>query len=67
MGACATEEKTANIFGDVVWAEPGALGKDRFKLKCGTDVGIEAGFEVERSKDQLAHEVFSQVGDNGFL
>ena len=67
MGAGAAEEKAANIFGDVVGAEPGALGKDRLKLKCGTDVGIEAGFEVERSKDQLAHEVFSQVGDNGFL
>jgi hypothetical protein len=34
MGACATEEKAANIFGDIVGAEPGALGKDGFKLKC---------------------------------
>ena len=56
-----------DIFGDIVGPEPGALGQEGFKLKSGTLKGIEAGFEIARSEDQLADEVFSQIRNNCFL
>ena len=47
--------------------EPGTLSEDRFELKSGAEVGIEPGFEIPRSKDELADKVFAEVGNNGFL
>ena len=67
VGTCATKVESADIFGDVVGAEPGALGEDGFELKGGAMVGIEAGFEIARGEDKFTDEVFAQVGDDGFF
>ena len=67
VGTGSAKIKARDIFGNIVGPEPGALGKERFKLKSGTLKGIEAGFEIAGSEDQLADEVFSQIRNNGFL
>ena len=67
MGACAAEVESADIFGDVVGAEPCALGEDGFELEGGAVVGIETGFEIAGGKDKFTDEVFTQVGDDGFF
>ena len=67
MGAGAAEIESFHILGDVMGTEPGTLSEDRFELKSGADVGIEPGFEIPRSKDELADKVFAEVGNNGFL
>ena len=67
VGACATEVESADIFGDVVGAEPGALGEDGFELEGGAVVGVEAGFEIARGEDKFTDDVFAQVGDDGFF
>ena len=51
VGTCATKVESADVFGNVVGAEPGTLGEDGFELKCGAHVGIEARFKVARGKD----------------
>ena len=67
VGTGAAEVESFHILGDVMGPEPGTLSEDRFELKGGADVGIEPGFEIPRSKDELADKVFAEVGDNGFL
>ena len=67
MGPGPAKIETRDIFGDIVGAEPGALGEERFKLEGGALKGIEAGFEIPRGEDEFADEVFSQVWNNGFL
>ena len=67
VGAGPAKIEARDIFRDIVGAEPGALGEERFKLKSGALEGIEAGFEIARGKDQLADEVFSQIRNNGFF
>ena len=67
MGAGPAKIEARDIFGDIVGAEPGALGEERFKLKSGALKGIEPGFEIARGEDQFADEVFSQIRNNGFL
>lgn len=67
VGTCAAKVESADIFGDVVGTEPGALGEDGFELEGGAMVGIEAGFEIARSEDKFTDEVFAQVGDDSFF
>ena len=67
VGACAAKVESADIFGDVVGAEPGALGEDGFELEGGAMVGIEAGFEIARGEDKFTDEMFAQVGDDSFF
>ena len=67
MGACAAKVESADIFGDIVGAEPGALGEDGFELEGGAVVGIEPGFEIARGEDKFTDEVFTQVRDDGFF
>ncbi len=67
VGTCAAKVESADIFGDVVRAEPGALGEDRFELEGGTVVGIEPRFKITRGEDKFTDEVFTQVGDDGFF
>jgi hypothetical protein len=43
------------------------LSENGFKLKGGAHVRIESGLEIPRGEDQLADEVFTEVGDNRFL
>ena len=59
MGTCATKVESADIFGDVVGAEPGALGEDGLELEGGAMVGIEPGFKITRSEDKFTDEVFA--------
>ena len=51
MGTCAAKVESADIFGDVVGAEPGALGEDGFELESGAVVGVETGFEIARGEE----------------
>ena len=67
MGPRTAQVKPADVFGHVVGSEPGALSENGFELKSGTDVRIESGFEIPRGEDQLADEVFAEVGDNRFF
>ena len=67
VGSRTAQVKPANVLGHVVGSEPGTLSKNRFELESGTNVRIESGFEIPGSEDQLADEVFTQVGDNRFL
>jgi len=67
VGTCATKVESADIFGNVVGAEPGALGENGFELEGGTVVGIEPGFKIARGEDKFTDEVFTQVGDDGFF
>ena len=67
VGTCATKVESADIFGDVVGAEPGALGEDGFELEGGAMVGIEPRFKISRGEDKFTDEVFAQVGDDGFF
>ena len=67
VGARTAQVKPANVLGHVVGAEPGTLSENGFKLKGRAHVRIESGFEIPGGEDQLADEVFTQVGDNRFL
>ena len=67
MGACPAKVESADIFGDVVRAEPCALGEDGFELEGGAVVGVETGFEIARGEDKFTDDVFAQVGDDGFF
>ena len=67
VGPGPAEVEATHVFGDIVGAEPGTLGEDRFKLESGTEVGIEPGLEIPGGEDELADKVFAQVGNNGFL
>ena len=67
VGTCATKVESTDIFGDVVGAEPGALGEDGFELEGGAMVGIEPGFKIKGGEDKFTDEVFTQVGDDGFF
>ena len=67
VGSRTAQVKPANVLGHVVGSEPGTLSENRFELESGTNVRIESGFEIPGSEDQLADEVFTQVGDNRFL
>ena len=67
MGTCAAKVESADIFGDVMGAEPGALGEDGFELEGGAMVGIEPGFKITRGEDKFTDEVFTQVRDDGFF
>jgi hypothetical protein len=67
VGACSAEVESADIFGDVMGAEPGALGEDGFELEGGAMVGIEAGFEIARGEDKFTDEMLTQVRDDSFF
>ena len=67
VGTCAAKVESADIFGDVMGAEPSTLGEDGFELEGGAMVGIEPGFKITRGEDKFTDEVFTQVGDNGFF
>ena len=67
VGSRTAQVKPTNVLGHVVGSEPGTLSENRFELESGTNVRIESGFEIPGSEDQLADEVFTQVGDNRFL
>ena len=67
VGARTAQVKPANVLGHVVGAEPGTLSENGFKLEGRAHVSIESGFEIAGGEDQLADEVFAEVGDNRFL
>jgi len=67
VGTCATKVESADIFGDIMGAEPGALGEDGFELEGGAMVGVEAGFEIARGEDKFTDEMLTQVGDDSFF
>ena len=67
VGACTAKIQPANVLRDVVGSEPGALSENGFELESGADVRIESGFEIPGGEDQLADEVFTEIGDNRFL
>jgi len=67
MSSRTAQVKPANVLGHVVGSEPGTLSENRFELESGTNVRIESGFEISGGEDQLADEVFAEVGDNRFL
>jgi len=67
VGTCAAKVESADIFGDVMGAEPSTLGEDGFELEGGAMVGIEPGFKITRGEDKFTDEVFTQVGDDGFF
>ena len=67
VGAGATQKEAADILGNVVGAKPGTLREDGFKLESGTNVSVEAGFEILGSEDKFADKVFPKVRDNRFL
>jgi hypothetical protein len=67
VGAGPAEIEAPHILRDVMGAEPGALGEDGFELEGGTDVGVEAGFEIVRGEKKFADNVFAEVGDEGLF
>ena len=67
VGARTAQVKPANVLGHVVGSEPGTLSENRFELESGTNVRIESGLKIPRGEDQLADEVFTEIGDNRFL
>ena len=67
MGARTAQVKPADVFGHVVGSEPGTLSENGFKLEGRAHVSIESGFEIPGGEDQLADEMFAEVGDNRFL
>ncbi len=67
VGPGATQKEAADILGNVVRAKPGTLREDGFKLESGTNVSVEAGFEILGSEDKFADKVFPKVRDNRFL
>jgi hypothetical protein len=67
VGARTAQVKPANVLGHVVGSEPGTLSENGFKLEGRARVSIESGFEIPGGEDQLADEVFAEVGDNRFL
>jgi len=67
VGPRTAQVKPADVFGHVVGSEPGTLSENGFKLEGRAHVGIESGFEIPRGENQLADEVFAEVGDNRFL
>ena len=67
VGACTAKIQPANVLRNVVGSKPSALGENGLELESGTDVRIEPGFEIPGGEDQLADEVFTEIGDNRFL
>lgn len=67
VGARTAQVKPTNVLGHVVWSEPGTLSENGLKLEGRAHVSIESGFEIAGGEDQLADEVFAEVGDNRFL
>ena len=67
VGPRTAQVKPADVFGHVVGSEPGTLSQYRFKLEGRAHVSIESGFEIPGCEDELADEVFAEVGDNRFL
>ncbi len=67
VGTCAAKVESADIFGDVMGAEPSTLGEDGFELEGGAMVGIEPGFKITRGEDKFTDEVSTQVRDDGFF
>jgi len=67
VGSRTAQVEPVNVLGDIVGSKPGALGEDRFELESRADVRIESGFEVPGGEDQLADDVFAEVGNNRFL
>jgi hypothetical protein len=67
VGSRTAQVKPANVLGHVVGSEPGTLSENGFKLEGRANVSIESGFEIAGGEDQLADEVFAEVGDNRFL
>jgi len=67
VGPRTAQVKPADVFGHVVGSEPGTLSQNRFKLEGRAHVRIESRFEIPGGEDQLADEVFAEVGDNRFL
>jgi hypothetical protein len=67
VGPRTAQVKSADVLGHVVGTEPGTLSQNGFKLEGRAHVSIETGFEIPGGEDQLADEVFAEVGDNRFL
>jgi len=67
VSARTAQVKPANVLGHVVGSEPSTLSENGFKLKGRAHVSIESGFEIPGGEDQLADEVFTEVGDNRFF
>ena len=67
VGSRTTQVKPTNVLGHVVGAEPSTLSENWFKLEGRAHVSIESGLKIPRGEDQLADEVFTEVGDNRFL
>jgi len=67
VGARTAQVKSANVLGHVVGSEPGTLSENGFKLEGRAYVSIESGFEIPGGEDQLADEVFTEIGDNRFF
>lgn len=67
VGARTAQVKPADVFGHVVGSEPGTLSENGFKLEGRAHVSIESGFEISGGEDQLADEVFTEIGDNRFF
>ena len=67
VGPRTAQVKSADVLGHVVGTEPGTLSQNGFKLEGRAHVRIESRFEIPGGEDQLADEVFAEVGDNRFL
>ena len=67
VGSRTAQVKPADVFGHVVGSEPGTLSENGFKLEGRAHVSIESGFEIPGGEDQLADEVFTEIGDNRFF
>jgi hypothetical protein len=67
VGARTAQVKPADVFGHIVGSEPGTLSENRFKLEGRAHVRIESRFKILGCEDQLADEVFAEVGDNRFF
>jgi len=67
VGARTAQVKSADVFGHVVGTEPGTLSENGFKLEGRAHVRIESRFKIPGGKDQLADEVFAEIGDDRFL
>lgn len=64
MGAGPAQVEAFDILGDVVGAEPSALGENGLELERGADVGVEPGFKVGRGEENFADEMLAEVGDH---
>jgi hypothetical protein len=67
VGPRTAQVKSADVLGHVVGTEPGTLSQNGFKLEGRAHVRIESRFKIPGGEDQLADEVFAEIGDDRFL